>query len=98
MEFVNSLYEQLERNLEQIKEEAENRICLANKSINAILGAINELKDQIKRRQFSDTSEEILFFKTLKPKFSSLLIFYVKVQQIETRRPNGSHKAQCEYL
>lgn len=47
---------------------------------------------------FSDEAEEIHFFKEMKPELFSKLIYYVKILNIESRRPTGSHEIQEVYL
>ena len=47
---------------------------------------------------FKTNEEEIQFFKNLKPQVYSKLIYYVKLFNIESKRPRGSKKSQAKYL
>ncbi len=98
MEVVNNLFERLEEKLNLEAEQQENKVCMATRSVAAVVDSMSALKAYIKDYRFKNAEEEIQFFKRLKPKFSSQLIYFMKVQKIETERPNGSHKVQCEYL
>jgi hypothetical protein len=57
-----------------------------------------QLKAFISSYDFQSEEEEIHFFKEIKPKLFSRLIYYQKVFQIETMRPNGSKSVQKNYL
>jgi len=98
MEVVNDLFERLEEKLAIEAERQENKVCQATKSIAAVVDSMSALKSYIKDYKFKNAEEEIHFFKRLKPRFSNQLIYFMKVQKIETERPNGSHKVQCKYL
>lgn len=50
---------------------------------------LNRLKEKILDYAFQSQEEEIAFFKLIKPKFSSLLIFYSGVERIEIGKPEG---------
>ncbi|MBB6611807.1 RteC domain-containing protein [Pontibacter sp. Tf4] len=54
--------------------------------------AIQELKEMVIHHTFRDEQEEIYFFKHVKPKFTSLLIFHARLALIELKRPAGSLK------
>ncbi|AKD04282.1 RteC domain-containing protein [Pontibacter korlensis] len=52
--------------------------------------AIDVLKRQVIAHTFAEEAEEILFFKEVKPKFTSLLIFHARLALIELKKPLGS--------
>lgn len=56
------------------------------------------LKSAVAEYQFPNPKEEILFFKTWKPQISGLLMFYVRLYQIEKKRIGESPSSQCKYL
>ena len=56
------------------------------------------MKEHISHTQFLNQEEEILFFKEIKPSVYSKLIYFIKVFNIESKRPNGSDKSQRRYL
>lgn len=49
----------------------------------------SELKEIVSFYKFKSEMDEIFFFKIIKPKFFSKLIYYRKVYNIEMMRPNG---------
>lgn len=49
----------------------------------------SEMKELISTYKFKRDNDEILFFKLIKPKLFSKLIYYRKVYNIEMMRPNG---------
>ena len=56
------------------------------------------LKRAVTEYQFQNPEEEIQFFKVWKPQISGLLIFYIRLYQIEKNRVGKSLSAQCKYL
>ena len=58
----------------------------------------NKLKLLVCNHQFREKSAEIHFFKKIKPKFSSELIYYLKLLQILSRWPPGDKKTQMEFI
>ncbi|WP_276499367.1 RteC domain-containing protein [Pontibacter litorisediminis] len=52
--------------------------------------AIDALKQQVIAYTFADEAEEINFFKEIKPKFTSLLIYHARLALIELKKPLGS--------
>lgn len=56
------------------------------------------LKSFIPANEFETLENEILFFKTLKPKFISKLIYYKKIRKLESRKPLGGKKIIRKYL
>jgi hypothetical protein len=49
----------------------------------------SEMKELISNYKFKSDNDEILFFKLIKPKLFSKLIYYRKVYNVEMMRPNG---------
>ncbi|WP_175460266.1 RteC domain-containing protein [Flavobacterium frigoris] len=48
--------------------------------------------------QNKNDKDKIHFFKIIKPKFTSKLIYFKKVRKLETRKSLGSKRIQREYL
>lgn len=65
---------------------------------NVLSDAFYQLKAFILSYNFKDEEEEILFFKEIKPRFCSRLIYYRKIYNIEMNRPTGVVGRQREYL
>jgi hypothetical protein len=68
------------------------------KSILCIKCALNELKTFTLNYTFKDEDEEILFFKEIKPRILSQLIYHVKINNIDSKRPIGSFDIQQNYF
>ncbi len=78
-------------------EKHENQIY-APKAIKVIEKTIDQIKEYIKINDFKNSQDEINFFKNLKPRFCSLLIYYKKIHQIELEKPIGSMEEKKNHL
>jgi len=96
--FSLKLNENLSNYLQIIDSEESDTIRKAQKSIRCIKDALSQLKAFTIQYTFCDEDEEILFFKKTKPELFSKLIYYVKILNIESRRPIGSNEKQETYL
>jgi len=67
-----------------IKKRQESQLKKVRKIIALTTQSLQELKALVLKHQFSNQDEEIYFFKILKPKVFSQLIYYKKVKQVET--------------
>jgi len=65
--------------------------------IKAVEKELYKLKEFIIKYSFKDEDEEIYFFKKIKPKFFSKLLYYRNVYKIEINHPIGSNKAIEDY-
>ena len=70
---------------------AEKGIKLAKQTLKSVRSIVVDY-------EFETKLEEIHFFKCTKPKIYSKLIYYVKLFNIESKRPRGSNKSQVKYL
>ena len=95
--FLSKLHDTMTGQLEQIDQEEESVLYKAEKSIHITKAAMEKLREYISQFKFESSAEEIHFFKEIKPRFYSKLIYYLKVFNIETRRPNGGQKAEEMY-
>ncbi len=94
----SKLHDALTAQLDEIEQEEEPILYKTEKSIAAIKLAMEQIRESISRCQFATAAEEINFFKEIKPRFYSKLIYYLKIFSIETRRPAGSQKAEEKFL
>ncbi|WP_317165161.1 RteC domain-containing protein [Flavobacterium ajazii] len=62
-----------------------------------ILKSINTIKKNISKSSFKTDTEEILFFKEIKPQFTSKLIYFNMIYKIEMKRPNGGNRILKKY-
>ena len=96
--FITKLNKDLNSQLQDIDLEEPDLIRKAQKSIRCTKDALTQLRAFTIQYTFSNAAEEILFFKKTKPELFSKLIYYVKILNIESRRPTGSHEIQGSYL
>jgi hypothetical protein len=90
---LNNLNEQLNF----IDLEIDDQIKKCEQAITVILKSINELKKAATKTNFKSKSEEIQFFKEVKPLFASKLIYFNLVYRIEMKKPNGGNKILKKY-
>lgn len=96
--FISNLNKELNKQLQIIDLEEINLINKAQKSIACIKITLSKLKDFVLNNTFKDEEEEIQFFKEIKPGVFSQLIYHVKINNIESKRPMGSIEIQQNYL
>jgi hypothetical protein len=96
--FITKLNKELNFQLQGIDLEEPNLIRKAQKSIRCVKDTLTQLRVFTIQYPFSNDAEEILFFKKTKPELFSKLIYFVKVIDIESRRPVGSSGIQVTYL
>jgi len=96
--YISDRIKTLNSALEQIDNDFANILKKAEKSIYRINNCLKELRKYINLNKFDSQTEEILFFKEIKPSIYSKLIYFVEIFNIESRRPAGSILAQKKYL
>lgn len=95
---LEGIIQQLDDELSTIKMQSTNTIEISEMAIKTILQTLFKIKDQVIEYGFSSTDDEILFFKHIKPKVLSKLIYYMKLLEIESYRYNYIEKYQIKYL
>ena len=96
--FFSKLFREVDEQLQFIHAEFESNQRRAEESYLVLEKAYDKLHHFVLRYKFKSKTEEILYFKTLKPKISAKLIYFLKVYHIETKKPQGSNKARRKYL
>lgn len=96
--FSDRLFADLERELNEHVLNETSAIKRLEKSVNSCIKHLLKLKAFFKEKNPSATGDEIVFFKQIKPKFKSRLIFYQSLLNIETRKPIGEEQAICDFL
>jgi hypothetical protein len=87
----------LEEELRTISFDYDNPIQMCDKSIECIVKHLKVLKEHILQYEFQNSEDEIQFFKIIKPKFTSKLIYFKKVRKLESCIPVGLRKKQLNY-
>jgi len=96
--FITKLNKELNSRLQDIDLNEPDLIRKAQKSIRCIKDALTQLRALAIQHTFCSDTEEILFFKKTKPELFSKLIYFVKILNIESRRPVGNPEIQETYL
>lgn len=95
--FSESLLTELEQQLKSIHSETEKPILYAEQAIKRLISILEKLKTTFLNHHFENKSEEIDFFRNIKPQFAAKLIYYNDIYNIETNKPFGSQKAIRKY-
>jgi len=96
--FIPKLNIELNSKLHAIDIEGTDLILKAQKSIICIRDILSKLRAYIVSYTFKNEEEEIYFFKVIKPEIVSQLIYHVKINNVESKRPLGSLEIQQGYI
>lgn len=88
--FTNLQLDEIEKQINKIERVEKNEIIKSTQILTFLEFKLEELKSFIVQYDFKTEEEEILFFKEIKPKVISKLIYYMSVYKIEMNRPKGS--------
>jgi hypothetical protein len=97
-QFIPKLNIELNSKLHAIDIEETDLILKAQKSIICIRDILSKLRTFIVGYTFKNEEEEIYFFKVIKPEIVSQLIYHVKINNFESKRPLGSLEIQQSYI
>ena len=89
---------ELDNALNSMSIEIDDPIKLSEEAIEHISNTLAKIKNQVIETSFQTPEEEIDFFKTVKPKILSKLIYYNSIYKIETKKPHGGEKIIRRYL
>lgn len=98
MKRYKDILKTLGNELDDIETRIEDVLIRAEKGIRLAKKALQETRKLIDDHEFKSEHDEITFFKKIKPSLNSKLIYYVKLFNIESRRPRSSKKSQTKYL
>ena len=96
--FVRNSKLNIEEEIKRIELQPVDPLDRIRQIIGVVQVSLTSLKTTVVGYQFRSAEEEILFFKVLKPQISGLLMFYVRLYQIEKNRIDKSLSSQCRYL
>jgi hypothetical protein len=96
--FTNRHLDEIEKQINKIERDEKNEITKSTRILKFLGSKLAELKKFIVKYDFKSEEEEILFFKEIKPKIVSKLIYYMSVHKIEINRPKGSCSTIETYL
>lgn len=98
MKIFEKIVEELDCHLEFLETDTEDVLIKAEEGIKMTKKILEKTRLLVSRRKFKSNEEEIKFFKCVKPHIYSKLIYYVKLFNIESKRPRSSNKAQVKYF
>jgi len=98
IEYCQKLITELDEETNFYSSEIGDTLQLSEKLIELTLKKISLLKRFIDDKGFEKTEDEIYFFKELKPKIVSKLIYYNAIYKIESKRPYGGERNIKKYL
>jgi RteC protein len=97
LEFSETIYAQLEEELEQINGSMKKSVEKLSDAIFAVTGKMNALKKFINDHPFESEADEIDFFKLIKPRFYSWYVYLMEEQAILSAIPAGPDQAIRDY-
>src|SRR5688572_30990516 len=86
-EFAHELYVTMQGKLEEVEQSPKDSIVKESNYIEIVKSHTYGLKNYLYQYEFSNPQEEIFFFKNIKPKFVSLLLFHNELFEIEMSKP-----------
>lgn len=94
---ISLLLSDLNEQLNFIDLEIDNPITKYEKAIDISIKSKEKLRILIQKINFKSEEEEIRFFKEIKPQFTSKIIYYNTIFNIEMKRPNGGTRVLKKY-
>lgn len=95
---INLLLANLNEQLNFTDLEIDDPILRSENAIIIIINSIEKLKIIFEKEKPKSQEQEIDFFKNIKPKFTSKLIYYNAIFKIETKKPHGGERILKKYL
>jgi len=96
-QYTHDLLERINNEIQVLDLEDNDIFKKSLKATSILEKAFNELKVYISEYSFKNETDEIQFFKELKPQIFSKLIYYSTIYKIEMNRPTGSNLVQKTY-
>ena len=96
-QFCHNLHQEMEHELMMLQKVESRLLTQYEKAAKIILHYLGILKERTVQHSFDSDSEEILFFKYLKPRFTSMLLYYQGMYQIESSKPYTTIKLLRKY-
>lgn len=88
IEFSNLRLTQLEEEVELFHEMGIPSVQKIKGITNAVKVALSEVKAKVGESPFTGTEEEIVFFKTIKPRFTAIYLYHLEIFKIECDKPH----------
>jgi hypothetical protein len=98
MPFISELLNEFEIENDKVDYDYLDLLKTSENAFVLCMEFIDKLKLFLVNNGFTDEDEEIQFFKHIKPRFTSQLIFYREIHNIESRKPDQSVKKSIRYF
>lgn len=82
--FSTQLYEHLTARLTELEQVHSDPVVTAREAVKLITEALHKLREHFLAHPWEDPTDEIRFFKQVKPRFQSRLIYYLKLFHLES--------------
>lgn len=92
------IQDELDGSLENLEIEKDDILERSENAIKIIKKTLEKVRNKVINEGFKNSFDEIYFFKNIKPKIFSKLIYYVMLFNIESKRPRSSSKSQIKYF
>ena len=96
--FYDTLFSEMESRLEEIAAVVEEPLMFSEEAIKTIIAFIEKLKLHFGQSNCETQSDEINFFKVIKPKFLSALIYHNEILRIESNRPSSNREQRRFFI
>ncbi|WP_185248271.1 RteC domain-containing protein [Chryseobacterium bernardetii] len=94
---IKKLHDDLELKINEVYDDDQDMVKVSEKSLILIDESIRMLKEMISKHHFESLSEEVYFFKKLKPEFISKFIYYSTILDLESHKPAAGKKVLKKY-
>lgn len=94
----DSMFEEFQAALTELSRSGQDQLKWLSHAVELSFSYMKRLKKYFLRNEPQNNEDEILFFKTIKPKFKAQLLFHQSVLDIEGRRPPGSDALSGYYI
>lgn len=98
VERLNEEIQILEEELRLTALEHDDMLVCARISIRLCSDKLDTLREYVLSHRFRTPQQEITFFKEIKPRVLSRLLYHLHVYNIEIKRPNACYKIRRKYL
>ena len=85
MEYYHTLLHALEEHLQDLEKKEQEVFTICHLGVQACKETLEEMRVEILTRGFRSQELEIGFFKTIKPKITSNIVYYINRNQIESK-------------
>lgn len=92
--FTKNLYEKMQLSIQEISDSGMTGFDFYKTCYHETMDASKKLKEYILNYRFVDQKEEIEFFKEIKPRFQSKLMYFNELIQVEIQKPLIAEKRQ----